>query len=117
MYKDKDKQRAAVKRAVRRFRAKNNDSALSGCKDGSKNARGSSVRPEVGNTRPVIPSKCNTRDVIPDYQHQPHCNAPRHAKPFTKGVCCSCRPVVIEQPKAQSYNPMMVGYVSPGRIA
>ena len=48
-----------------------------------------------------------------DYQHQPHCNAPRFARPFTKGVSCSCRQVVIEQPKEQSHNPMMVGYVPP----
>lgn len=56
MYKDKVKQREAVKLAVRRFRAKNSDSALSGQKRGSKNAPGSIVRPELGNTRPIIPS-------------------------------------------------------------
>ena len=88
MYKDKNKQREAVKLAVRRFRAKNNDSALSAQKQGLKKARGSLVSPEVGNTHPVIPSKCNTPDVIP------------------------CGDTVVHKPK-QSYNPMMVGYVPP----
>ena len=92
MYKDKDKQRQAVREAVRQFRAKNNDSTLSAQKQGLENARGCSVSPDLGNTHPVIPSECNTQEVIP-------CNTP----------------TVTKQPAAQtqSYNPMMVGYVPP----
>ena len=60
MYKDKNKQRKATKEATRRYRAKKADSALSGQKDGSENARGSAVLDKVGDTQPVIPS-----NVIP----------------------------------------------------
>ena len=63
-YKDKDKQREAVKAATQRYRAKKGDSALLGSKDGSKNARGLPVVDKVSDTRPVIPS-CDTPDVIP----------------------------------------------------
>ena len=87
MYKDKDRQREAVKLATRRYRNKGI----------------TKVSQEQGITA--------SDKVIPEYLHQPHCNAPRFVEPFTKGVSCSCRPVVVEQPKAQSYNPIMVGYV------
>ena len=50
MYKDKDKQREAVKAAVKRYRAKKGDSALSSHKDGLKNAPESPVLDERGNT-------------------------------------------------------------------
>ena len=56
-YKDKEQQKAAVKQAVQRYRAKNNDSALSSQKQVSQNASGCDVIPEVSNTRPVIPIK------------------------------------------------------------
>ena len=96
MYKDKDKQREAVKVATQRYRAKTADSALSGSKDGLENARGLPVVGKLSDTQPVIPS-CDTPDVIPkrleheQYYHQPHCNAPSHVKQFAKGVSCSCR--------------------------
>ena len=57
MYKDKDKQREAIKEATRRYRAKKGDSALSGQKDSPQNARGLPVIDEVGDTQPVIPLK------------------------------------------------------------
>ena len=53
-FKDKGRQREAVKQAVRRYRAKNKDSALSGQKGDSVNAPGLTEKPEVSNT-PVIP--------------------------------------------------------------
>jgi len=55
VYKDKDRQREAVKKATQRYRAKNKDTALSGQKQVSQNARGSPVLDEVGDTQPVIP--------------------------------------------------------------
>ncbi len=64
MYKDKDKQREATRKATQRYRAKKGDSALSGRKDGLKNARGLPVVDEVSDTLPVIPS-CDTPAVIP----------------------------------------------------
>ncbi len=64
MYKDKDKQREANRKATQRYRAKKGDSALLGHKDGLKNARGLPVVDEVSDTHPVIPS-CDTPDVIP----------------------------------------------------
>ncbi len=54
-YKDKDKQKAAVKAATQRYRAKKDDSALSGQKQVSRNAPGLAVIPEVGDTPSVIP--------------------------------------------------------------
>ena len=63
MYKDKDKQREAVKAATRRYRGKKGDSALSSQKQGLENARGLPVVDELSDTRPVIPSK-----VIPKEQ-------------------------------------------------
>jgi hypothetical protein len=63
-YKDKDKQREAVKAATRRYRAKKGDSAIPGQKQGLKKARGLPVVDEVGDTQPVIPS-CDTPTVIP----------------------------------------------------
>ncbi len=60
MYKDKDRQREAVKLANRRYRAKNKVSAISGQKQGLINARGSIVRPEQRDTLVVIPSKRDT---------------------------------------------------------
>ncbi len=65
MYKDKDKQREAVKAATRRYRGKNGDSALPGSKRGLENARGLPVVDEVSDTQPMIPS-CDTPDVIPE---------------------------------------------------
>lgn len=59
MYKDKDKQREAVKAATQRYRAKKGDSALSGSKEGLENARGLPVVDELSDTQPVIPS-CDT---------------------------------------------------------
>ena len=92
MYKDKDKQRRAVRDATRRYRARNKVSALSGPKQGSENARGCLRTDEVGDTQAVIP--CDTQDVIPklgvDIDEFP-------ARDIT----------------TQSYNPMMVGYVPP----
>lgn len=41
------------------------------------------------------------------YYHQPHCNAPSHVKPFTKGVCCSCR-----KPDQPSTNAMIFEQIS-----
>ena len=70
------------------------------------------MRKRRSNKKPVD-VRPSQETVRPNYYHQPHCNAPRFTKPFSKGVCCSCRPVVVEQPKQQSYNPMMVGYVPP----
>lgn len=55
MYKDKAKQREAVKKATQRYRANKGDSALLGSKDDSKDARGLPVVDEVGDTQPVIP--------------------------------------------------------------
>ena len=55
-YKDKEKQREAVKAATRRYRANKGDSALSASKQVSQNARGLPVLDEVSDTRPVIPS-------------------------------------------------------------
>lgn len=56
MYKDRDRQREAVKKATQRYRAKNKDTALLGQKQVSQNARGSPVLDEVGDTQPVIPN-------------------------------------------------------------
>ena len=72
MYKDKDKQREAIREATRRYRGKKGDSALSGPKDGLKNARGLPVVGKVGDTHPVIPErgkdiKCFA-DLPPDVQ-------------------------------------------------
>lgn len=61
MYKDKAKQREAVKKATQRYRANKGDSALSSSKDGLENARGLAVVDEVGDTQPVIPL-----NVIPE---------------------------------------------------
>lgn len=63
MYKDSDRQREAVREATRRYRAKNRDSALSGQKDCSGNARGLAVVDKVGDTQPVIPK--SPQSVIP----------------------------------------------------
>jgi hypothetical protein len=49
-----------VKLATRRYRAKKAESALSGHKQGLKNARGCPAMEDVSDTRPVIPS-----NVIP----------------------------------------------------
>ena len=62
-YKDKDKQREAVKAATRRYRANKGDSALSGSKQVSQNARGLPVVDEVSDTLPVIPSKGSTTNA------------------------------------------------------
>lgn len=51
MYKDKDRQRQAVREATRRYRAKNKVSALSSQKQGSENARGCTRMDEVGDTQ------------------------------------------------------------------
>ena len=86
-YKDKEKQKQAVKEATRRYRAKNKDSALSGQKQVLKNARGLPKADEVGDTQPAIPSNVipvQADDVIPS---------------------------II--PERQSHSPMMVGYVPP----
>lgn len=95
MYKDKDKQREAVKAATRRYRAKNADSALSGQKQGLENARGLPMVDEVGDTQPVIPS-----NVIPIL--------PARIKRAVEKV-----KAMHTQPETQSYNPMMIGYVPP----
>ena len=99
-YKDKEKQRQAVRNATRRYRA-------------NLRAKLKGITPVSLNDGITQDGDTPVGDTPPDYQHQPHCNAPRFAKPFTKGVCCSCRQVVIEQPKEQNHNPMMVGYVPP----
>lgn len=73
MYKDKDKQRQAIREATRRYRAKNKVSALSSQKQGLENARGCTRTDEGGNTPAVIPSNVipsNTQDVIPQ-SHNP----------------------------------------------
>jgi len=67
VYKDRNKQKEAAREAIQRFRAKNKGIALSSQKQGLENAPGLSVIPDLGNTYPVIPSKCNTR-VIPKRQ-------------------------------------------------
>ena len=84
MYKDKDKQREAVKAATQRYRAKKGDSALLGQKDGSGNARGLSVVDEVSDTLPVIPSNViltergNVRVSKPgDADYEPQCEMSR----------------------------------------
>lgn len=63
MYKDKDKQREAVKKATQRYRANKGDSALSDSKGGLENARGSSVVDEVSDTQPVIPQNVIPKDI------------------------------------------------------
>ena len=109
-YKDRDKQRAAVKQATRRYRAKNGDSAISGQKHISKNARGLSRLADIGDTHPVIPS--NVIPVIPDDVIPaviPTCDEivdVLHAR-------IVANPKVNLKPEPQSYNPMMVGYVPP----
>lgn len=62
-YKDKDRQKQAVKDATRRYRAKRADSVLSSRKQGLGNAPESPVVDEVCDTHPVIPPK-----VIPKAQ-------------------------------------------------
>jgi len=88
---------------MRRRRSKVEALGVYGSNAGS-NKLAESVRPSV------------TLPVRPNYQHQVHCNAARFSKPFTKGTGCSCRPVISEQAKPQSYNPMMVGYVPPRAV-
>ena len=68
----KDKQREAIKQATQRYRAKKGDSALSGQKQGLKNARGCPVSGDLSDTHPVIPSNRDTQDVIPVIPKQSH---------------------------------------------
>lgn len=71
MYKDEDRQRQAVKEAVRRFRAKNRDSAVSGQKQALENAPDCPVLDKVCNTRLVIPPNVIpkvVRPVIPGHR-------------------------------------------------
>ena len=97
MYKNKEKQRQAVREAVQRYRAKNKGSAITGQEQGSESAPGLSVRPELEQRADVIPP-----DVIP--KRNTHVIPKRNT-------------LVIPKPalsvKAQSYNPAMVGYVPP----
>ena len=81
MYKDKDKQRDAVKLATRRYRAK-----------------GITAKGITGITK-VSHSKGITTDcsVIP------------------RVTSCTVTEELTRVPRSQSHNPMMVGYVPPGR--
>ncbi len=82
MYKDKDKQREAVKTATQRYRAKKADSALSGQKDSSENARGLAVVDKVGDTQPVIPS-----NVIPERTAQGNIRVSKPGDADYNGIC------------------------------
>ena len=86
-YKDKEKQREAVKQATRRYRA-------------SKGA-GMGITTEPNSVTPVIPSV--TPAVIPKAR-QAALNHLRNYPAFEG-------PVI--EPEPQSYNSMMVGYVPP----
>ena len=81
MYKNKAKQREAVKAATQRYRANKGDSALSGSKQVSQNARGLSMLDEVGDTQPVIPKRTaqgNIRVSKPgDVDYVPQCETTR----------------------------------------
>ena len=66
MYKDKDKQKEAVKKATQRYRAKNADSALPDHRSGLENARGLAVVDGLGITNLVILPKRATQPVIPE---------------------------------------------------
>jgi hypothetical protein len=56
MYKDKAKQRQAVREATRRYRAKNKHSSLLAQKQRSKNAPDCPRMDDLGDTHTVIPS-------------------------------------------------------------
>lgn len=87
MYKNPDKQRAAIREATRRYRAKKGDSALSGSKTVPQNARELLVLDEVSDTHTIIPVRDGYYEKV---------KAGRY-----------------NEPKTQSHNSMMIGYVPP----
>jgi hypothetical protein len=109
MYKDKDKQRQAVREATRRYRAKNKDSALSDQKQRLENAPECPVMDDLGDTQPVIPSECDTRDthdVIPCDTQADRLSQELEDRDY-RGILADYKA------KPQSFNPMMVGYTPP----
>ena len=102
MYKDKDKQREAVKQATRRYRA-NRQGITSRVSRVSHNEGITSECVKVSHTNTVIPE---VQAMIDDVQ------ANGGAYTFTTNKD-KIQDVHHTQPKAQSYNPMMVGYVRP----
>ena len=91
MYKDKDKQRAATRERVRRYRAKHKDVTL-------RNAQAQTVTPDD-----VTPKRAVMGVTMVD---------PAMVKLLPE---CSLLPSEIEEPEPQSYSPLIVGYVPPGR--
>lgn len=86
MYKDKDKQRKAVKLATQRYRL-----------------RKQGITQKVSRTQVVIPE---VQAMVDDVQ----VNGGEYAFTTNKG---KIRDVHRTPPKSQSYNPMMVGYIPP----
>jgi hypothetical protein len=98
MYKDKDKQREAVKLATRRYRERK---------------QGITLEVSQGITDKGITEQTDTDNVIPEVQAMiDDVSANGGAYTFTtnKG---KVQDVHHTRPKTQSYNPMMVGYVPP----
>ncbi len=106
MYKDRDKQREAVKQATRRYRAKQQGITPIVSQGITKR-----VSPMDRAVTPVIPSLPRCREVTEQPLRSGRRTVIEPLEPHTKDSDCSCHYKPILKP--QSHNPMMVGYVPP----